>query len=80
MVTGSNGTGKPTLLKISTGGLNPLDGIFVFLQRAIVGYFGQDLGWESDTLTPVQIVSNVYPKLMLKRIRRHLARYGVLSR
>lgn len=31
-------------------------------------------------MTPVQIVSNAYPKLTLKKIRQHLTRCGVLSR
>ena len=80
VVTGFNGIGKSTLLKTLTGSLNPLDGVFAFSQQVTIGYFGQDFSWENDTLTPVQIVSNTYPKLMLKKIRQHLTRCGVLSR
>ena len=80
VVTGFNGIGKSTLLKTLTGSLNPLDGVFAFSQQVTIGYFGQDFSWENDTLTPVQIVSNAYPKLTLKKIRQHLTRCGVLSR
>ena len=80
VVTGFNGIGKATLLKTLTGSLNPLDGVFAFSQQVTIGYFGQDFIWENDTLTPVQVVSNAYPKLTLKKIRQHLTRCGVLSR
>lgn len=80
VITGFNGIGKSTLLKTLTGGLAPLDGVFTFSQQVTIGYFGQELIWENDTLTPVQIVSNAYPKLTIKKIRQHLTRCGILSR
>lgn len=80
VVTGFNGIGKSTLLKTLTGCLAPLDGVFTFSQQVTIGYFGQELIWENDALTPVQVVSNAYPMLLLKKIRRHLTRCGILSR
>lgn len=80
VVTGFNGIGKSTLLKTLTGCLAPLDGVFTFSQQVTIGYFGQELIWENDALAPVQVVSNAYPMLLLKKIRRHLTRCGILSR
>ncbi|WP_138305784.1 MULTISPECIES: ABC-F family ATP-binding cassette domain-containing protein [unclassified Clostridium] len=80
VVTGFNGIGKSTLLKTLTENLAPLSGIFTFSQQVTIGYFDQELVWENDMLTPIQIVSNAYPELILKKIRRHLTRCGILSR
>lgn len=57
-----------------------LEGDFVFSEQVTIGYFEQDLVWEDETLSPVQIISNAYPSLVVKDIRKHLARCGILSK
>ena len=46
----------------------------------IVGYFEQDLVWEDNTKTPIEIISDAYPTLVTKEVRRHLSRCGILSK
>ena len=43
----------------------------------IPGYYEQDLKWEDESLTPIEIISNEYPNITEKEIRRHLALCGV---
>lgn len=80
VITGFNGIGKSTLLKTLINQIPSLQGDFVFSEQVTVGYFEQDLIWEDEGLTPIQIVSNAYPTLIAKDIRKHLARCGILSK
>lgn len=80
VITGFNGIGKSTLLKTLINRLPVLQGSVLFSQQVVVGYFEQDLVWEDKTMTPIQIISNVYPELSNKEVRKQLARCGVSSK
>ena len=77
VVTGFNGAGKTTLIKTLTGELPPLAGSFSLSPQAVVGYFQQDLAWDDGSLTPIEVVSQAYPHLENKAVRRHLFRCGI---
>nr|BCJ78210.1 hypothetical protein [Niallia circulans] len=77
VITGFNGIGKSTLLKTLLGKLPVLGGQFRFAQPARIGYYEQDLVWENDAITPIACVSDWYPNLSHKEIRRCLAHCGV---
>ena len=77
VVTGFNGIGKSTLLKTLVGQLEPLGGEYHFSKQVTIGYFEQDLEWEDETQTPIQIVSDNYPALGEKDVRKHLFRCGI---
>lgn len=79
VITGFNGIGKSTLLKTLTGQLCPLHGMFSFSDQVTLGYFEQDLAWEDPSRTPIQIVSENYPALPVKKVRQYLARCGISS-
>jgi ATPase subunit of ABC transporter with duplicated ATPase domains len=80
VVTGFNGIGKSTLLKTLIKQIPSLQGDFSFSQQVILGYFEQDLVWEDETRTPIQIVSDAYPSLVVKEVRQHLSSCGILSK
>ncbi len=80
VITGFNGVGKSTLLKTLTGQIPPIHGRYQFSDQATVGYFEQDLIWEDTTRTPMQIVSDSQPGMVLKDVRRSLARCGISSK
>ncbi|NOU86355.1 ATP-binding cassette domain-containing protein [Paenibacillus sp. LMG 31460] len=77
VITGFNGIGKSTLLKTLIGNIQSVSGGFRFAEQVKIGYYEQDLIWEDDAMTPIQIISARYPKLSMKEIRRHLAQCGV---
>ena len=79
MITGFNGIGKSTLLKTLTNQIPALDGSFSFSEQVTIGYFEQDLIWDDTTRTPLQIVSDCYPSLPIKKVRQHLAQCGISS-
>ncbi len=80
VITGFNGIGKSTLLKTLLRQIPSLQGSFSFSQQVALGYFEQDLTWEDETRTPIQIVSDTYPMLAIKEIRQTLARCGISSK
>ena len=75
-----NGIGKSTLLKTLTGQIPAMQGYFKFSDQAILGYFEQDLSWDEPDQTPIEIVSNAYPDIVIKDVRRHLAQCGISSK
>lgn len=77
VITGFNGIGKSTLLKSIIGDINKLSGKVNFGMNIIPGYYEQDLKWENDNLNPIEIISDDYPKMTEKEIRKHLALCGV---
>lgn len=77
VITGFNGIGKSTLLKTLIGEIPKLSGEFKFSKNVKVGYFEQDINWQDDSLTPIQIVSEKFPKLLEKEIRNYLAQCSV---
>lgn len=77
VITGFNGIGKSTLLKTIIGKIPALGGYCWFFEGAKIGYFEQDLLWEDASKTPLQIVSEAFPKLSQKDVRAKLARCGI---
>lgn len=79
VITGFNGIGKSTLLKTLVGKLKVLNGSFSFSEQVKLRYFEQDLYWENEEETPIQIVSNCYPSLTIKEVRKNLACCGIVG-
>ena len=80
VITGFNGIGKSTLLKTLIGQIPSMQGHFKFSDQVTLGYFEQDLIWDEPEQTPIQIVSNVHPDMVIKDVRKHLARCGISSK
>lgn len=76
---GFNGVGKSTLIKTILGQLKAKGGHVEFSPSARVSYFSQDLVWENDQMTPLQIIQAQYEKLPQKAIRTKLAKCGLDS-
>lgn len=74
---GFNGVGKSTLIKSILGNIDSLGGSATFSPSAKVSYFSQDLEWDDDNQTPLQIIQDEYPKLTFKDIRTKLAKCGL---
>lgn len=79
VMTGFNGIGKSTLLKTLMGKLPAIDGHYSFSDQVVSGYFEQDLLWEDDGKTPIQMISDACPEMPGKEIRKTLARCGISS-
>ncbi|RDY33295.1 ABC-F family ATP-binding cassette domain-containing protein [Lachnotalea glycerini] len=79
VITGFNGIGKTTLLKTLVGQISSIRGSFAFSEQVKFGYFEQDLKWQDETQTPIQIISENNPSLVIKEVRKHLARCGILN-
>lgn len=80
VITGFNGVGKSTLLKTLVTQIPALKGGFTFSRQVTIGYFEQDLVWEDDELTPIQIVADAWPSLEPRDVRQRLARCGISSK
>lgn len=80
VITGFNGIGKSTLLKTLVGQIGVLKGSFAFSKQVSTVYFEQDLSWEDGKRTPLEVVSDQYPALVMKEIRECLARCGISSK
>lgn len=77
VLKGFNGIGKSTLIKSILGELKTFGGTSQFVDATVINYFNQELSWEDKTLTPLQLLQNIYPKLEPKTIRQRLARAGL---
>ncbi len=80
MITGFNGVGKSTLLKTLVGQIPSMHGHYIFSDQVTIGYFEQDLIWEDTARTPIQIVSDSYPDMVMKEVRKALALCGISSK
>lgn len=80
VLTGFNGIGKSTLLKTLLGQLPALGGTSRFSSQVTPGYFEQDLHWDCPEQTPLQIVSDAFPRMDSKAVRAHLAQCGILRK
>ena len=80
VITGFNGIGKSTLLKTLIGQLSPMRGDYKFSDQVTFLYFEQDLTWKEPGWTPIQIVSDAYPHMIIKDIRKQLAQCGISSK
>lgn len=77
VVSGFNGIGKSTLLRTLLGRIPAVAGSYRFAEQTVIGYYEQDLIWDDDEMTPIEIIAERYPKLSMKEIRRHLAQCGL---
>lgn len=80
MITGFNGVGKSTLLKTLVGQIPSMHGHYKFSDQVTIGYFEQDLIWEDTARTPIQIVSDSYPDMVMKEVCKALALCGISSK
>ena len=54
-----------------------MQGYYKFSDQVTVGYFEQDLVWEEPEWTPIQIVSDAHPEMVIKDVRKNLAQCGI---
>lgn len=77
VITGFNGIGKSTLLKTLAGLIPALSGSYQFSENAAIGYYEQDLFWKNPDMTPLEVISDEFPALTHKIIRKYLADCGI---
>ncbi|MEG2781960.1 MAG: ABC-F family ATP-binding cassette domain-containing protein [Oscillospiraceae bacterium] len=80
VVTGFNGIGKSTLLKTLIHQIPAISGKFKISDNIKIAYYEQDLKWKNGLETPVQIVSDKYPKLSVSQVRKSLAQCGIKAK
>jgi ATP-binding cassette subfamily F protein 3 len=74
---GKNGNGKSTMAKLLAGKLQAMGGDFTPARKLVVGYFAQHQAEELDTsITPIQTLQNLRPKLTLEQVRTQLGGFG----
>jgi len=74
---GKNGNGKSTLAKLLAGKLQTMGGEQVRARKLVVGYFAQHQQEELDlTLTPIETLSGLRPKMTLEEVRTQLGGFG----
>ncbi len=78
-IRGFNGIGKSTLIKTIIGEIPAISGTFSLPQNTEINYFSQDLTWASPLESPLQYLSNLYPKASIKDLRQHLSRAGLVN-
>lgn len=78
-ITGFNGIGKSTLLKTIIGELDKISGTVTIAKNIVIGYYQQETDFQLFEGTPLNYVSNFYPKLTEKDIRASLNRSGLNS-
>ncbi len=77
---GKNGNGKSTLAKLLAGKLEVMGGEFVRARKLVVGYFAQHQQEELDTtITPIETLSRLRPKLTIEQVRGQLGGFGFSS-
>lgn len=80
VITGFNGIGKSTLLKTLMGQIESKEGCYKFSDQVTIGYFEQDLIWDDEKKTPIEVISNANPGLTVKEVREHLAQSGISNK
>ncbi len=74
---GKNGNGKSTLAKLLAGKMNAMAGQVTRARKLIPGYFAQHQLEELDgTLTPIQTLGHLRPKLSEQQLRTQLGGFG----
>ena len=74
---GKNGNGKSTMAKLLAGKLQAMGGEFTPARKLVVGYFAQHQAEELDTtITPIQTLQRLRPKLTLEQVRAQLGGFG----
>jgi ATP-binding cassette subfamily F protein 3 len=74
---GKNGNGKSTMAKLLAGKLQAMSGDFTPARKLVVGYFAQHQAEElNTTITPIQTLQHLRPKLTLEQVRGQLGGFG----
>ncbi|MBU2712430.1 ABC-F family ATP-binding cassette domain-containing protein [Zooshikella harenae] len=76
-IKGFNGIGKSTLLKTLVHQVSALSGSYQYGPQTVIGYFRQDLHWDSPQLSPLQLIAQWHQNLKPGAIRSLLARCGI---
>ena len=77
---GKNCNGKSTLAKLLAGKLMPMGGELTRARKLIPGYFAQHQLEELDgTLTPIETLSHLRPRLTMEQVRTQLGGFGFSS-
>ena len=79
-IVGFNGIGKSTLLKTLLGIIPPVKGYSWTFDTTHLGYFEQELNWDDNTLSPLEIIRDKFPKLSKKDARSCLAKCAISSK
>lgn len=74
-ITGPNGTGKTTLLRILLGEVASISGIFEFAPRLRIGYYSQDHAGLDPRRTIVDEIRAVRPEFSEENARSFLGRF-----
>ena len=77
VIKGPKGVGKSTLIKSILGQLPAKGGTAKFSPSSHISYFSQELEWDNNRMTPMQIISDKFPKLNQRAIRTKLAKCGL---
>lgn len=77
VITGFNGIGKSTLLKTILGEREKISGKIHLANRSAISYFEQDLHFEKENHTALDLIQAEFPLLSSKQIRQVLARSGM---
>src|SRR5262249_30686578 len=78
---GKNGNGKSTLAKLLAGKLVPMSGEIVRARKLLPGYFAQHQLEELDgSITPIETLSALRPRLRLEQVRTQLGGFRFSSR
>lgn len=80
VITGFNGIGKSTLLKTLVREINPISEQFKFADNTKIAYFEQDLKFTNHAHAPIKIISEKFPELQEKQIRKYLAQCALKSK
>lgn len=75
-VTGANGTGKSTLLKLINGVLQPDSGFVEFGYAQLPGYYDQEQMLLDERSDVIAELWDAYPDMAQTELRKALARYG----
>lgn len=76
-ITGFNGIGKSTFIKTILGIIPSINGQVEISKNVITGYFEQDNDFREFEGTPINYVSQIYPKLNERDIRTVLSKCGL---
>ncbi|MDO4200113.1 MAG: ABC-F family ATP-binding cassette domain-containing protein [Clostridia bacterium] len=80
VITGFNGIGKSTLIKTLMKKIPAISGTFKFADYVKIAYFDQDLSWKDPNMTPLEIISEKFPKMSITEVRKKLAACSVMAK
>lgn len=80
VICGFNGIGKSTLIKTLIRKIPAISGNFNFAEYVKLGYFEQDLAWSNPESTPIEIISQRFPHLSARDVRKKLAQCGIMAK